>query len=168
MKDEIQQLKTKNIDIEERIKHVEEEIEDVSDDESDSEVDLSLVKAKLTNENSLKQKGQEIKCDKCDFVGETELFIKKHKNTKHPLQSIEEKASSTNVDCNLEGIEDIEDLFQREVLDGEQVYACNVCNHGFDMEDKIKKHIIKDHKEITTEISKDMKNNEETNFNNGH
>ena len=56
MKEEIQQLKTKNIDIEERIKHDEEEIEDVSDDESDSEVDLSPVKAKLTYENSLKQK----------------------------------------------------------------------------------------------------------------
>ena len=78
------------------------------------------------------------------------------------------KASSTKVYCNLEGIEDIEDLFQLEVLDGKQVYACNVCNHGFDMEDKIKKHITKDHKEIITEISKDMKNNEETNFNDGH
>ena len=26
---------------------------------------------------------------------DTELFIKKHKNTKHPLQNIEEKSSST-------------------------------------------------------------------------
>ena len=38
MKEEIQQLKTKNINIEERISHVEEEIEDGSGDESDSEV----------------------------------------------------------------------------------------------------------------------------------
>ena len=140
----------------------------MSDDESDSEVDLSPFKAKLTYENSLKQKRQEFKCDKCDFVGKTELFIKKHKNTKHPLQNIEEKGSFIKVDYNLEGIEDIEDLFQLEVLDGEQVYACNVCNHGFDMEDKIKKHIIKDHKEIVIEISKDMKNNEVTDLNDGH
>ena len=87
MKEEIQQLKTKNIDIEERIKHDEEEIEDVSDDESDSEVDLSPVKAKLNYESSLKQKGQEFKWDKCNFVGKTELFINKHKNTKRPLQN---------------------------------------------------------------------------------
>ena len=40
----MQQLKTKNIDIEERIKHVEEEIEDVSDVESDSEVDCLRLK----------------------------------------------------------------------------------------------------------------------------
>ena len=57
----------------------------MSDDESDCKVDLSLVKAKVTYENSLKQKGQEFKCDKCDFVGKTELFIKKHKTTNHPL-----------------------------------------------------------------------------------
>ena len=90
----------------------------MSDDESNSEVDFSLVKAKITYENSLKQKGQELKCDKCDFVGKTESFIKKHKNTKHPLQYIEEKGCSIKVDCNSEGIEDIEDLFQLDVLDG--------------------------------------------------
>ena len=120
---------------------------------------MSPVKAKLTYES---RKGQELKFDKCDFVGKTELIIKKHKNTKHPLQNIEEKVSSIKVDCNLEGIEDIEDLFQLGVLDGKQVYACNVCNHGFDMEDEIKKHIIMDHQEVLTEISKDMKNNEKT------
>ena len=98
----------------------------------------------------------------------TDLFIKKHKNTKHPLQNIEEKSSSTKKDCNLKGIEEIEGLFQLEVLDGEQVRACNVCKHGFDMEDEIKKHIIKNHKEIISEIGKDMKNNEETNFNDEH
>ena len=63
----------------------------MSEDESDSKVDWSLVKAKLTYEHSLKQKGQEFKCDKCDFVGKTELFIKNHKTTKHPLENIEEK-----------------------------------------------------------------------------
>ena len=78
---------SKNIDIEKRIKHVEEEKEDVSDDESDNEVDLSPVKAKLTYENCLKQKGQEFKCDKCDFVGKMELFIKKHKIQSIPRPS---------------------------------------------------------------------------------
>ena len=81
MKEEMQQLKTKNIDVKERVKHVEEEIENVSDDESDSEVDLSPVKAKLTYENSVKQKGQEFNFNKCDFVGKTELFTNKHNNT---------------------------------------------------------------------------------------
>ena len=83
------------------------------------------------------------KCDTCDIVGKTELFIKIHKNTKHPLQNIEEKVGSNKVDCTLESIEDIEELFQLEVLDGEQDHACNVCNHGFGMEDKIMKRIKK-------------------------
>ena len=49
-------------------------------------------------------------------------------------------------------------MFQLEVLDGEQVYACNVCDNGFESEDKIIKHIKEDHKEIMVEISKNMKN----------
>ena len=36
------------------------------------------------------------------------------------------------IDSTLGGIEHIEDYFQLEVLYGEQVYACNVCDNGFD------------------------------------
>ena len=33
-----------------------------------------------------------------------------------------------------------------EVLDGEEIYACNVCDQGFDREDEIKKHVLDDHR----------------------
>ena len=49
-------------------------------------------------------------------------------------------------DCTLDSIEDIEDLFPLEVLDGEQAYVCFVCDNGFDSEDEIKKHIIENHR----------------------
>ena len=49
-------------------------------------------------------------------------------------------------------------MFTLEVLDGEQIYDCNVCDNGFDSEDEIKKHIKEDHKEIIVEISKNMEN----------
>ena len=75
-------------------------------------VKLTCLRLKQSYANILKYKGQEFKCDKCAFFGKTELFIKKHKNTKHPLQNIEEKGSLIKVDCTLEGIEDFEDLFQ--------------------------------------------------------
>ena len=52
-----------------------------------------------------------------------------------------------------------------EVLDGEEIYACNVCDQGFDREDEIKKHVLDDHKEIVIEISKDSENKEETKLN---
>ena len=61
-------------------------------------------------------------------------------------QNIKEKGSSIKVDSTLEGIDDIQDLFKLEVLNGEHVYTCNVCNHGFDMEAEIKKQIMKDKK----------------------
>ena len=66
--------------------------------------------------------------------------------------------NSINIDCNLDGIENIKDLFKLEVLDSEQIYVCNVCDNFFDSEDKIKKHITEDHKEVIVEINKDMEN----------
>ena len=62
--------------------------------------------------NSVKKKRQEYKCDKCDFAGDTELSFKKHINTKHPIQNNEEhEIKSIRIDCTLDGIEGIEDLF---------------------------------------------------------
>ena len=50
--------------------------------------------------------------------------------------------------------DDIEDLFQIESVDGELLYACNVCNEGLETETEIKEHLNKDHKEIILNLSK--------------
>ena len=50
----------------------------------------------------------------------------------------------------------IEDLFQIEIVEGEEIYACNVCNEGFEKNNKIKRHIEKDHYEMVLQIRKDM------------
>ena len=39
--------------------------------------------------------------------------------------------------------DDIQDLFQFEIIEGEELDACNVCNEGFEKEGEIKKHIDK-------------------------
>ena len=94
----------------------------------------------------MNKKEQDLNCDHCDFVGETEMSMQNHIDNKHPSQNIEEKESnSLKRDCTLEGIEGIKDLFQLELLDGEDIYACNICDQGFDREDKIKKHIVECH-----------------------
>ena len=46
----------------------------------------------------------------------------------------EEEIRSKEFDYNINGIESIEDLLKLEVLDGDQIYACNVWDHGFDIE----------------------------------
>ena len=68
----------------------------------------------------------------------------------------EEEIRSKEIYYNLDGMESNEDLFQLEVLDGDQIYACNGCDQGFDIENEINKHIIDNHKEIIIEISKYM------------
>ena len=58
-------------------------------------------------------------------------------------------------------------MFQLEVLDGEDIYACNVCDQGFDRENEIKKHILECHEEIILEIEKDMEKEPEINDESG-
>ena len=57
--------------------------------------------------------------------------------------------------------EDIDDHYQIEVLNGEQVYACNICDEGFDTEDELKKHISVDHKDVLIEISEKIDEDED-------
>ena len=47
------------------------------------------------------------------------------------------------------------------MLEGEQVFACNVCNEGFDIEDNVRKHITSDHTDILMQISKDINKEKE-------
>ena len=49
----------------------------------------------------------------------------------------EEEIRSKEIDHNLDGVDSIEDLFQLEVLDCDKIYACSVCDQGFDIENKI-------------------------------
>ena len=158
IKEEIQQVTAV---IAERIKHVEEEYKVETNDECYSLTDLSLpqAEAKLTYKKYFKKNVQYLKWNKCDYVGETVLFINRHINTKHILQNREENKINLNkIAGALDGIENIKDLFQLEVLGGEQIYVCNVCDNGFDNEDKIKKHIMEDYKEIIVKINKDIEN----------
>ena len=52
---------------------------------------------------------------------------------------------------------------QIEFLEGVQVYACNICDEWFDIEDKIKKYIAVNHKDILIEISKKVDEEEDDN-----
>ena len=48
-----------------------------------------------------------------------------------------------------------------EILDSEDVYQCNVCNAGFDTNDKVKKHFEIYHKDILIHINKIIAEEEE-------
>ena len=140
IKKELNLLAATNIAIQEQIDYLNEE----SDEESTSGDEKVAYK--------------ENKCCKCEFVGDTEVSLKKHMNTKHPPTII--KTNNINEDPMLDGIDE---HFQIEFLEGEQVYACNICDEGFDIEDEIKKHIAVNHKDILIEISKNIDEEEDDN-----
>ena len=96
-----------------------------------------------------KKSTPELKCFKCDFVANTELSLKKHKNTKSEPKSDQlanQEIDAIKTECIFKGIEDIEDMFQLELVKDEQVFACNICNEGFDRHNEVKKHIEEYHR----------------------
>ena len=56
--------------------------------------------------------------------------------------------------------EGIDDHYQIQVIDGEQVYAFNICDEGFDTGDEVKKHISVSHKDVLIEISEKIDEDE--------
>ena len=64
-----------------------------------------------------------------------------------------EEEEETEIVLDKTRFEDFEELFQLQSVEGEVVYACNVCDEGLDTEDDVKKHINIHHKEIIRTIS---------------
>jgi hypothetical protein len=150
LEEDIKLLKTSNKALVNRITELEEDLTDKSFEESNS----------FVHENQIKETTLDLKCFKCDFVAHTELSLKKHINTKHGPKYDQldnpEKSDANETECCFEGFEDIEDMFQLEIVEDEQVFACNICNESFDKHDKIKNHIKEDHKEIIIQIRKHL------------
>ena len=46
---------------------------------------------------------------------------------------------------------DLEDYFQIEFVDGEPVFACNICNEGFNNEAEIREHMNDKHKSLMSD-----------------
>ena len=102
----------------------------------------------VSNENEKQITANENKCSECGFVGNTQVSLKKHVNTKHaPLNK-----ETRNIEENTM-LQDIDDNYQVEILHSEQVYACNICDEGCDTEDEVKKQISVNHKDVLIEIS---------------
>ena len=150
LEEDIKLLKTSNKALVKRITELEEDLTDESFEESNS----------FEHENQIKETTLELKCLKCDFTANTELSLKKHINTKHAPKYDQlanpEESDATETECSFEGFEDIDDMFQLEIVEDEQVFACNICNEGFDKHDEIKKHIEENHKDIIIQIRKTL------------
>ena len=75
------------------------------------------------------------KCKKCEFECEMEMALKKHRNTKHSKEELNE------ITNEYEHIVTENDMFQMEIVEGETGFACNICDEGFDFIDEVNRHI---------------------------
>ena len=163
IKTEIKQIQTENVKTYQRIHNLEEEFHEETDEEyEDKEIEsIQLeglfsctqcpsqfgIKEHFVNHLKSHEESEggefKLKCDKCEFVCQREITLSKHINTKHA-----EENSETEYDYMRED----NDFFQVEIVENEAVYACNMCDEGFDTMDEIKKHISDMHKEIISDI----------------
>ena len=49
------------------------------------------------------------------------------------------------------------DMFRIEIVDNETVYACNICDQGFEGSDEVKKNITEVHHDIMNHILTKLK-----------
>jgi hypothetical protein len=49
-------------------------------------------------------------------------------------------------------VTNIKNFFQVKIIDGETLFACNICNEGVDYEHSIKWHIYDKHEDLTLDI----------------
>ena len=149
IREDIMLLKATNAEFIEKIKLIETESLYKTDEDSETIVETEFISS-FVNKHKIKVKNknadEKVKCGQCDFVGKTEVERNKHINTKHPIQNVE------TPDDKSSGLEGIDDMFQIEYLEGEQVYACNICDEGFDEESEIRGHIVEVHIDIVTQI----------------
>ena len=84
----------------------------------------------------------QMECNFCDFNCERENTLRKNINTKHSNEN-----SKTH-----DHMTDENDMFQIEIVENETVYACNICDQGFEGSDEVKKHITEVHHDIINHI----------------
>ena len=171
MKEEIKILKIGYKETEEKLKALEEELEEESDEETEElnrddggtykcEYCRFHVIGKREFEKHVK-KSSEFKCCKCDFQGKTDISLKKHINTKHQIEHTENandnRMTIDESDTSEEELifQDVDELFQLETVENELVYACNLCEEGFDSVEEVKEHLEKGHMDVLKQLGKE-------------
>jgi hypothetical protein len=88
-----------------------------------------------------------IKCLKCLFSCENTITFQKHMNTKHPLQRNDKNGHvvEEETDENEAEEEDDVNLYSVEMVNGEHVLVCNLCNEGLDNDEVLIKHMKEIH-----------------------
>ena len=122
--------------------------------------EIEVLKNNIAN---LASKKQEIKLLKnlVDLLKDEIKQIKSENgNIIKKIKTIEEDLRDENYEESEEGYDDEQDQFQIEISNDETIWACNLCDTGFDTKDEIKQHMSQDHEKVLDIADDDMKEHE--------
>ena len=107
-------------------------------------VDHPTEKLNINQEASKQQ--DELECGACEFKCKSEITLRKHANTKHPIQITHiDRDTSNDLKCVLcedqfetqnefnihlgEYLEEIRDFEVKVLLNGQETFKCNTCDY---------------------------------------
>ena len=110
------------------------------------------------------------KCDECGHNFKSSSKLGKHKIRDHlkakqcdnqSEKDQSDKIEENKLDEDCFNFDDVSDLFQKETIEGGIVYACNLCDEGFDKYEEVQNHIVSNHQSILLRLRKDLNEEEE-------
>ena len=84
----------------------------------------------------LKEEIKKIKAENCNIIKKL-TYIEKEFEDEHDEESDNESVEESE-----------QDLFQIEMVNNEMVWACNLCDEGFDSSEELNKHMLQEHQKV--------------------
>ena len=106
-------------------------------------------------------------CDLSPFKCSSEFDLRRHLYKKQgslPM-NIHEHKLKENKEIN---IMYLKDCFQIEIIEFETVYACNICNEGFENIESIRRHVSDKHEEVLELLEKEGDKEEKSSEDDDH
>ena len=119
--------------------------------------EIEVLKNTIATLASIKQEGKLLKHSVDLLKDEIRHIRSENGDIIKKIKTLEEDLRNENDEESEEGSNDEQDLYQIEIINYEMVWACNLCDTGFDTKDEIKQHMSQDHEKVLDVADNDMK-----------
>ena len=87
--------------------------------------------------------------------------MRKHFKTHMKIRAKKNESESTSESHEIrtnesrneeQDVEDLEELYQIEIVEGETLFVCNICDEGCETDGEVRKHVMTEHNEVLSKV----------------